>query len=534
MESTRNELTRAPQAINSFVPMMPPRAAISPAPSPELGSARLPLVLGGGMGIGVSSPALVRAVSNYQLPGRGRGLCLGVASGTAASNVLACRLQLGDNTIRRAFDALAELAPTLEDDLDELHDHYFIPGGKPPSKPYLPVRPFDLKPPRALRVMEIAANFTLVWECKQGHDSPVGINYLQKVELCQVPALYGALLAGAEYVCVGAGNPSAIPGYLRRLACHEPVEQLVHIARASTPRSLVFEPGDFVGAALPELPLPRFIAIVSTFEQAEHLANDEATRPFGFVFEGSAAGGHNAPPAGYQRYLGEPPKWGPKDELELERLATLRQPFWLAGHQGNPAALRRALEVGAAGVQVGTTLAFSSESGMAAPLRKQVLEKIWRKELEVTTEPLMSPAGFPFKVAQLPGTLSAPEVRCEREQHARCDLGHLATPVETKRLVQRQDGTVQEVVEVHMLCPAEPLNTFMHKGGVPLRRKGSICLCNGLMSTAGYAAVRSNGYVEPPVVTIGDRSFADIQEIQRRSRSITYSAAAALEYTLGA
>jgi NAD(P)H-dependent flavin oxidoreductase YrpB (nitropropane dioxygenase family) len=491
----------------------------------------LPLLFGGGMAVGISTPSLVKAVSTYEIPGLGRGRCLGISSGTAAANLLARRLQHGDTRIRLALDALAALAPSLESELDALHTAYFIPGGKAASPSYKPVRGFGLDPPRWLQLLTVAGNFTTVWECKQGHDNPVGINYLQKIELSQLPALYGAMLAGVDYVCVGAGNPAAFPGYLRGLARREPVEQAVHVARATKAHTIRFDPQALGGNEVPELRMPRFIAIVSTCEQAEQLAGSEATRPFGFVFEGPSAGGHNAPPADYRRVLGEAPKWGVKDELDLRRLAELRVPFWLAGAYGNPEGLRRALEVGAAGVQFGTVLALSNESGMSPALRSRVLERIWHKDLAVVTQPLMSPTGFPFKVAQLTGSLSEEAVRSSRERVACCDLGHLFTPVEIRRRVTRSDGGIEEVVEVQTLCPAEPVETFTRKGGVMMRRKGTICLCNGLMSTAGYPGVRC-GFVEPPVVTAGDASVRDVRDTQVQVRRLTYSAAEALARVL--
>jgi NAD(P)H-dependent flavin oxidoreductase YrpB (nitropropane dioxygenase family) len=488
---------------------------------------RLPLLLGGGMAVGISVPALVKAVSTYEIPGLGRGLCLGITSGTAAGNLLARRLQHGDTRVRLALDALAALAPSLESELNALHAAYFIPGGKAASQPYKPVRAFGLDAPRSLQLLTVAGNFTTVWECKQGHDNPVGINYLQKIELSQLPALYGAMLAGVDYVCVGAGNPAAFPGYLRRLARREPVVQDVHVARATSPHTVRFDPKGFGGDELSELTEPRFLAIVSTCEQAEQLGRNEETRPFGFVFEGPSAGGHNAPPADYRRALGEPPRWGIKDEVDLQHVGDLREPFWLAGAYGNPEGLRRALRAGAAGVQFGTILAFSNESGMSPALRMRVLERIWHKDLTVVSEPLMSPTGFPFKVVLLSGSVSEEAVRGERERVACCDLGHLATPTETRRRVTRSDGGVEEVVEVQPLCPAEPVEAFTRKGGVMMRRKGAICLCNALMSTAGYPGVRG-GYVEPPVVTSGDASVRDVRALQVQLRRLTYSAAEAL------
>lgn len=493
---------------------------------------RTPILLGGGMAVGISVPSLVREVSMYTIPGVGPGRCLGITSGTAAANLLTRRLQHGDTTVRRALDALAARAPALDRELRELHDLYFIEGGKASDKPYRPVRNCDLQPNRALKILLVAANFTAVWECKDGHENPVGINYLHKIEMSLIPAMYGAVLAGVDFVCVGAGNPAPIPGYLRKLARHEKVEQTINVARSTQgPFRAVFDPRELVGD-LPEVACPRFVAIVTTVEQASLLAKDDTTRPYGFVFEGPCAGGHNAPPADYQRIKGEPPTWGPKDELEMDRLGELEQPFWLAGCMGNPEGLRKALEVGAAGVQFGTTLALSNESGMSATLRNDLLGRIWRNELQVASEPLMSPTGFPFKVAQVPGSISEAEVREEREKHACCDLGHLLTAFETKKKVTRPDGSVEEIAEPTTICPAEPLGTFTRKGGALIRRKGSICLCNGLLSTAGFPNVRGGTYLEPPVVTLGDRSLRDVRQIQRRVKSRTYSAQQAMAYVL--
>ena len=169
---------------------------------------------------------------------------------------------------------------------------------------------------------------------------------------------------------------------------------------------------------------------------------------------------------------------------------------------------------------------------MSPTLRGRVLEQIWNNSLEVVTEPLMSPTGFPFKVARLAGTLSEQDVREDRELWACCDLGHLVVPIQSKKVVRRGDAQ-EETSEVTMICPAEPLSSFELKGGALARRKGSICLCNGLMSAAGYPAVRGGGkYTEPPVVTIGNESVRHIREIQKRQRSTAYPAAAAIAYVL--
>ena len=77
-----------------------------------------PAIIQGGMGAGVSSWRLARAVSE-----RGQ---LGVVSGTALDQILARRLQDGDpgGELRRALDAFpfGEMA-------ERVRRTYFIPGG---------------------------------------------------------------------------------------------------------------------------------------------------------------------------------------------------------------------------------------------------------------------------------------------------------------------------------------------------------------------------------------------------------------------
>ena len=46
--------------------------------------------------------------------------------------------------------------------------------------------------------------------------------------------------------------------------------------------------------------------------------------------------------------------------------------------------------------------------------------------LDVRNDPYASPTGFPFKVAQLPGTLSEEDTYSRRPRL--CDLGYLRTP----------------------------------------------------------------------------------------------------------
>lgn len=104
-----------------------------------------------------------------------------------------------------------------------------------------------------------------------------------------------------------------------------------------------------------------------------------------------------------------------------------------------------------------------------------------------------SPTSFLFKVAELPGTVSDPEVAAARRRV--CDLGFLRTPVRGPR------GPAYR-------CAAEPVAAYVRKGGDAADAKGRQCLCNGLLATIGLAQRRPGGRVEPPLVTIGkDLSF---------------------------
>ena len=72
--------------------------------------------------------------------------------------------------------------------------------------------------PPELRELCVVANFVEVWLAREGHDQPVGINYLEKIQLPHLPSIYGAMLAGVDYVLMGAGIPLKIPGALDALA----------------------------------------------------------------------------------------------------------------------------------------------------------------------------------------------------------------------------------------------------------------------------------------------------------------------------
>ncbi|MFD2769502.1 nitronate monooxygenase [Cellulomonas phragmiteti] len=431
------------------------------------------------MGVAVSSWVMARAVS---LAGQ-----LGVVSGTALDVVLARRLQDGDvgGHLRRALAHFP--VPQVA---QRILDRYLRPGGRPPGTPYLPVQKLSVRPSAVAAELSVAGAFAEVWLAKEGHDAPVGINLLEKIQLATPSTLYGAMLAGVDVVLVGAGIPSQVPRLLGRLAAHEPGTLDLHVEGATAPHTVGIDPRAVTGLDLPPLRRPRFLAIVSAHVLATHLAKDEATRPDGFVVEGWRAGGHNAPPRG-RLVLDDDgqPVFGPRDEADLAKVAAVGLPFWLAGGAGSPEALREALRVGATGIQCGSLFALAEESGLADTWRAQVLADLRAGTLEVRTDPRASPTRFPFKVVSLPGTQSDDAVHGARPKL--CDIGHLRTPYE------RADGSVG------YRCPGEPVDAYLEKGGQEADTAGRKCVCNALLAGVGLGQTRRDGYEETALVTLG-------------------------------
>lgn len=441
-----------------------------------------PVIIQGGMGVAVSSWRLARAVS--------RTGQLGVVSGTALDAVVSRRLQLGDpdGHVRRAIAAFPN-----GDIARRVLKKYFVEGGIPAGQSFRGVPMASLEPSRACLELTVVANFVEVWLAKEGHRGEVGVNYLEKVQAPTLPALYGALLAGADYVLMGAGIPRSIPGALDRLASGEPCELPLDVIDRGRDESfaLRFDPHEFLGSEPPQLERPRFLAIVSSATLASMLLKKSNGRVDGFVVEGPTAGGHNAPPRGAMQLndRGEP-VYGPRDAADLAAFRELGVPFWLAGGWGTPDGLHRALDEGAAGVQVGTAFALCNESGLRPELRRQALDKVRRGDAEIVTDPQASPTGFPFKLLQLEGSLTDPQVYSQRER--RCDLGYL------RRAYRRDDGTLG------WRCAAEDVDAFVRKGGAADECTGRQCLCNALLANVGLAQRTGDDAVEPPLVTCGD------------------------------
>ena len=466
-----------------------------------------PDVIQGGMGIAVSTWQLAKMVS---LNGG-----LGVVSATAIDSVIARRLQDGDLTgdIRRAFANFPN-----QDIAKEILNFYFIDGGRDPKKPYLDVPKLSLKQSKlTVNLLAISA-FTEVWLAKENNSGVVGINALEKIQLATPATIFGAMLANVDYVLMGAGIPTQIPEMIRQLRQLAPFKLNIDVAGTNTPYFLTFDPMSVVSNPI-NVKKPKFLAIISSHALAAYLGKDEKTKPDGFIVEGFTAGGHNAPPRSKDAIAEDgQSKFTELDIADLVKVAKTGIPFWLAGGYGTPDNLRRAKELGAVGIQVGSLFALADESGFTDEIKSELFARLTEGNLSVRTDPFASPTGFPFKIVEITGTLSDDENFDERSRN--CDLGYLRTPFE-----RPQGG-------IGYRCPGEPIKTFIFKGGSPQQNSRSKCLCNALMADIGLGQIRVDGSTELPLVTLGsDLAGAnDLSKIYPNG----WNAIQVLEYLRGA
>jgi len=443
-------------------------------------AATLPTIIQGGMGVGVSGWRLARAVS---LAGQ-----LGVVSGTMLDVVIARSLQLGDEGghIRRALEQFPYPAMAAR-----LLQRYFHEGGIAPDASFKSTPMMAFPPTIPSLELSVLTSFISIWLAKEGHKSCVGLNLLEKSQLPTMPVLYGAMLAGVDVVLMGAGIPRQIPGILDRLAEGRLTELRLDVTGADKTIAVKFDPTLFYHQPAQQLKRPLFLAIVSSPILAENLRRKASGKVDGFIVEAATAGGHNAPPRGAMQLseTGEP-IYGPRDAIDVSKFREIGLPFWLAGGYGGKGKLREALAEGAQGIQVGTAFALSEESGFDPTLKAELIAAICCNNLEIFTDASASPTGFPFKIAQLPYTLSDPAVYDHRARV--CDLGVL------RETYMKEDGNVG------FRCSAEPVAIYASKGGDPARTTGTSCLCNSLAASIGLGQRRPNSTTEPALITLGD------------------------------
>jgi len=458
--------------------------SLSPNPATVVTNFRFPLprIIQGGMGVAVSDWRLANAVS--------RTGELGVVSGSMLDTVFVRRLQDGDpgGHVRRAIAAFP--VPEVG---EEILRRYFNANGRAAGVPYKALPMYKQRVSDARQRVTVLANFAEVWLAKQGHDGPVGLNLLTKVQMPNLASLYGAMLAGVDVVIMGAGIPREIPGVLDAFAAHRPAQIKFEVEGLSRDETeyLTFDPSSCTSPAIARAQLrrPAFVAVVSAASLAATLARKSTGRVDGFIVEGPTAGGHNAPPRGELRLndRGEP-VYGERDVVDLAKMRELGLPFWLAGGVGSPRGLETALAAGAAGVQVGTLFAYCEESGLSTDIKRRVLAGVASGTVSLRTDPRASPTGYPFKVVELPGDAERVEARTRV-----CDLGYLRVPV------RRADGRTM------YRCSAEPVDAYVEKGGTVEDTIGRRCLCNGLTANVGQGQWRSASEgAELPLVTSGD------------------------------
>ncbi len=455
-----------------------------------------PRIIQGGMGIGVSDWKLANSVAAQG--------ALGVVSGTALDSVLARRLEQGDQGghMRRGLAAFPDRTVA-----DRILATWFRPDGTPETHDFsvLPMRtvgsadspvndPATIFGNDELDALTVVANFVEVYLAKEGHSGVVGINFLEKVQLPNPAAIYGAMLAGVDYVLMGAGIPLEIPGLLDRYARGESGAIRVQVEGAAKDEILTvcFDPSRVIAAPPPALKRPYFLAIVSSYILAMTMVTRASGVVDGIVVENHTAGGHNAPPRGVLSLDGSgEPIYGPKDTVDYAKMVGLGVPFWLGGSYSRKESLSSADTEGAAGIQVGTLFAFCSESGLLPELKKRFLEALSDGHLSVLTHPRASPTGYPFKLALLGETLS--EKRDFLARKRVCNVGLL------RELFRKSDGSIG------YRCPAEGEASYATKGGAGEKAGEARCLCNALLANIGLGMKYAGERLEQPLLTVGNQ-----------------------------
>lgn len=433
--------------------------------------------------MGVSDWKLARAVA--EAGERLNKPVLGVVSGTGLAITMANRLRQGDLNTRRALEAFG--VPEMAQEI--LGTHWLSTGRSSKCLPKAEV----LVNGRAERKAELArlivlANFVEVWLAKEGHNNPIGINYLEKVQLPRLPEIFGAMLAGVDYVLMGAGIPNQVPEVLDKLCGYAEASYRIDVS-GSDRHVMSFDPR----TVIPErhrktLKRPQFLAIVSHHALAQVLASKATGEVNGFVIEGPIAGGHNAPARDKVLSESGEPIYGERDRPDLAKIRDLGKPFWMAGGYASSQKLDEAKRIGAAGIQVGSAFALCNESGLREDIKQEMRRQSFSGGLRVLANPVVSPSGFPFQVVQMEGSLSERAVYERRKRD--CSVGYLAEAYKTKR-----GG-------LGFRCPAEPVAAYVRKGGALGATEGRVCLCNGL-AAAAKDGQRSDKPDEPFIATLG-------------------------------
>jgi len=433
----------------------------------------MPRLIQAGMGIHISSAKLANTTSRLG--------ALGVVSGAALRHIIIEDIRAGDaNSIElaREFPVPAYVEELLA----------FAPGGAK-HRHAVPVDTPDPKFSAYPRRLSAIATFVEVRRARQGHRGKVGINVMWKATLTVLPSIYGAMLAGVDALLCGAGVPMELPDIVARIRAGQDMEYLPLTGTGTHTRMAIA--GDNTAPALQAMEPPKMMPILSNFAFSKRILDVwhkeyGGARPFAFVLENHAAGGHNAPPRNKTEFTEQ-------DSIEsyFDKVLNLGVPIYVAGafkNGGTRADFEEWTARGAYGLQVGSRFALCNESGLRPDLREGIIDASARGELCVETEALMSPTGYPLKSVKLPGTVAQEGVYEARPRI--CNKMYLTR----SHFEPQEDGTVKETY----ICPAMPQDQYARLGGDAADTRDRVCLCNGLLSTAGYY-----DSVEPPAVTLG-------------------------------
>lgn len=511
-------------------------------------------IMSGGMGANVLSPEGLGRIS-------GMGAAA-TASVTAAEVVVARELMRGNEAFFRALGQFP-----VQYMAEQFADSYWREGGVSMDdgrKLLYDTMPFvrldrhnpRLDPIKNNKVIDakVIGGFVLVrlaideankhadeWRVDgKAQRGPVGINALYKI-IDGVGTFYGAMLAGADYMAMGAGVPGQIPRLLSDLAHGRPVEYLAKVVGAKKVRgdrvvrdyAMPFDPTRYTDNRPRELDPMAFLLIATTADQVQAFmygrSDDEL--PYGYVMENHYAGGHNAPPIGGKPLIGASAEleYSERDELDIDAMNALGVPYWVAGDQSSPDKVQAAIAHGARGIQVGSVMALADESNFLLSYRQPIVMSILSgNRRPVAADPYTSPSGYPFNVVDLPGTLSDPRVAATRQPV--CDI---------RKLVEIADVNGNKYVD---RCPADTAHAWERDGGTKLRRHGQNCLCNSLLAAIGLGQVRSKDgkiYREPAEITLGSGETVDIAvralcaATKSRRRMPGYSVTDAIRYLRG-
>src|SRR3990172_5260679 len=237
----------------------------------------------------------------------------------------------------------------------------------------------------------VLANFVEVWLAKEGHDNPIGINYLEKVQLPRLPEMFGAMLGGVDYVLMGAGIPNQVLEVLDKFQDYKEASYRIDVS-GSDRYVMSFDPKTVIPEKYrKDLKRPQFLAIVSHHALAQVLAHKATGEVNGFVVEGPSAGGHNAPARDKALNERGEPIYGQRDRPDLAKIRDLGKPFWLAGGYASSEKLEEAKRSGAAGIQVGSAFALCDQSGLREDIKQELRRRNFTGDLQVLASAVVSP-----------------------------------------------------------------------------------------------------------------------------------------------